>query len=167
MSEQVFGCRRSTKASSLPHHPSNHPTIHPSIPKRAFTCLPGRTTMYPGVRVPDTVSCPYLLCRAAALPLWDRIHAQIIHSVKSQFSCMYTTVPQCVLVNVRDLRGRAQFGKCMETGESETTDGSWITRSRVIHCSQKAPQGAHPQRPKPGHENNHVLGDAIQKKSLG
>ena len=133
------------------------------------TCLPLYLHLYlhlPPCSVPGIV-CPYLLCFAAALPLWHRIHAQIIHSVKSQFTCMYTTVPQCALVNVRDLRGRAQFGKCMETGESETTDGSWITRSRVIHCGQKAPQGAHPQRPKPGHENNHVLGDAIQKKSLG
>ena len=122
MSEQVFGCRRSTKASSLLHH---HPTIHPSIPKRAFTCLPGCTTMYPGVRVPDTVSCPYLLCRAAALPLWDRIHAQIIHSVKSQFTCTPPTMRTCKRPkSVRDLRGRAQFGKCMENGESEMSSRS-------------------------------------------
>ena len=59
-------------------------------------------------RCPDTV-CPYLLCPGGSFAS-VRPHSRADHSLgqEPEFTC---THGQCAL---GDLRGRAQFGKCME-----------------------------------------------------
>ena len=107
------------------------PCPFPTLCRLVYLCTCTCTPCGPGI------VCPYLLCFAAALPLWDRIHAQIIHSVKSQFTC---THPQCALVSGGDLRGRHNLVNVWMGNQRRPT-----TRSRVIHCGPKALQGVHPQ----------------------
>ena len=102
------------------------------------TCLPLyylSTCMYPA-RPRHSVSL-FIVFRGSFASLWDRIHAQIIHSVKSQFTCTPPNHNALLLVNdTRDLRGRAQFGKCMENIRDDRPLGQ-----ESFTRSPKAPQG--------------------------
>ena len=138
MSEQVFGCRRLTKASSLPYHPSHHPTIHPSIPKRAFTCLPGCTR----VSVSPTQCRVLIYCVARRLCLCETAFTR--RSFTRSRASLLVHHRQCALVNVRKVYEIYADGHNLVNVWKMGNRRCPAARSRVIHCGPKAPQGAHP-----------------------
>ena len=99
-----------------------------------YTCLPLYLYLYP-VRPRHSVSL-FIVFRGGFASV--RPHSRADHSLGQEPVYLYT--PTMRTCKRRRFTRAAQFGKCMD-GESETA----ATRSRVIHCGPKAPQGVHPQ----------------------